>query len=144
MHAVVVTHTDGVCDPPVQAVDLLCSCNVLLGLKSIMPNLWEEFLGLTLLPCSASFLPPVSEALDDLLDQLAHTDTTDGDQIETCELWREVMVKPCILGLSLRLEDEGNFATPAFIQKKQQNCTGDQFPTDSIVENIFIRAVKYD
>lgn len=31
--------SDGVCDPSVQAVHLLCSCNVLLVLKSIMPNL---------------------------------------------------------------------------------------------------------
>lgn len=60
---VVVTHNNGVCDPSAQAVDLLCSCNVLQGVKTVMPNLWEEFLGLTLLPCSASFPPPVSEAL---------------------------------------------------------------------------------
>lgn len=38
--------SDGVSDPSVQALHLLCSCHVLLGLKSIMPNLWEEFLGL--------------------------------------------------------------------------------------------------
>lgn len=40
--------------------------------------------------------------MDDIPDELAHTDSTDGGHTEASELWREVMVKPCILGLSLR------------------------------------------